>query len=128
MGQLPEDGQQAPNILQDVIDLSSDNENDEVIAHWPPGLQFLDDEGFILDNLHHNAAPAAWKQANYIFKDMTLHPNKCFFQLTAPSHSPWLRLRWTSSTQVNSIAGYHQNKGVNELSNLQFLFLFLAAE
>ena len=59
MGQLPEDGQQAPNILQDVIDLSSDSEDDEVIEHWPPGLQFLDDEEFILGNPHHNAAPAA---------------------------------------------------------------------
>ena len=59
MGQLPEDGQQAPNILQDVIDLSSDSEDDEVIMHWPPGLQFLDDEDFILGNLHHIAAPAA---------------------------------------------------------------------
>ena len=58
-GQLPEDSQQAPNILQDVIDLSSDSEDDEVIMHWPPGLQFLDDEDFILGNLHHNAAPAA---------------------------------------------------------------------
>ena len=59
MGHLPEDGQQAPNILQGVIDLSSDSEDDEVIMHWPPGLQFLDDEDFILGNLHHNAAPAA---------------------------------------------------------------------
>ena len=59
MGQLPEDGQQAPNILQDVIDFDSDSEDDEVIVHWPPGLQFLDDEDFILGNFHNNAAPAA---------------------------------------------------------------------
>ena len=49
---------QASNILQDVIDLSSDSE-DEVIVHWSPGLQFLDDEEFILCDLHQNAAPAA---------------------------------------------------------------------
>ena len=59
MDQLPEDGQQAPNILQDVIDFDSDSEDDEVIVHWPPGLQFLDDEDFILGNFHNNAAPAA---------------------------------------------------------------------
>ena len=79
MGQLPEDGQQASNILQDVIDLSSDSEDDEVIEHWSPGFQFLDDEDFILGNLHHNAAPAAWKRANYTFKDLMLHPNKLLF-------------------------------------------------
>ena len=59
MGQLPEDGQQAPNILQDVIYLSSDSEDDEDVEHWPPGLQFLDGEDFLLGPLPHNAAPAA---------------------------------------------------------------------
>ena len=59
MGHLPKDGQQAPNILQDVIDLDSDSEEDEVILHWPPGLQFLDDEEFILGNFQNNTAPAA---------------------------------------------------------------------
>ena len=54
--QLPENGQQAPNLLQDF---DSDSEEDEVIEHWPPGLQFLDDEEFILGNFHNNAAPAA---------------------------------------------------------------------
>ena len=78
MGQLPEDGQQAPNILQDVIDFDSDSEDDEVIVHWPPGLQFLDDEDFILGNLHNNAAPAAWKRANYTVKDLMLLPNMLF--------------------------------------------------
>ena len=59
MGQVPEDGPQAPNIFQDVVDLSSDSEDDEVAEHWPQGLQFLDGQDFILGNLHHNAAPAA---------------------------------------------------------------------
>ena len=56
MGQLPENGQQAPNLLQDFY---SDSEEDEVIEHWPPGLQFLDGEEFILGNFHNNAALAA---------------------------------------------------------------------
>ena len=56
LDQLPENGQQAPNLLQDF---DSDSEVDEVIEHWPPGLQFLDDEEFILGNFHNNAAPAA---------------------------------------------------------------------
>ena len=56
LDQLPENGQQAPNLLQDF---DSDSEEDEVIEHWPPGLQFLDDEEFILGDFHNNAAPAA---------------------------------------------------------------------
>ena len=55
LDQLPENGQQAPNPLQDS---DADSEEDEVILHWPPGLQFLDDGEFILGDFH-NAAPAA---------------------------------------------------------------------
>ena len=56
MDQLPEHGQQPPNPLQDS---DSDSDEDEVILHWPPGLQFLDDEEFILGNFQNNTAPAA---------------------------------------------------------------------
>ena len=56
LDQLPENGQQAPNPLQDS---DADSEEDEVILHWPPGLQFLDDGEFILGDFHNNAAPAA---------------------------------------------------------------------
>ena len=59
MGQVPEDGPQAPNIFQDVVDFSSDSEDDEDAEHWPPGLQFLNGEDFLLGPLPHNAAPAA---------------------------------------------------------------------
>ena len=56
MDQLPENGQQAPNPLQDS---DSDSDEDEVIIHWPAGLEFLDDEEFILGDFQTNTAPAA---------------------------------------------------------------------
>ena len=118
MDQLPEDGQQAPNIFQDVIDLSSDSEDDEVVEHWPPGLQFLDGEDFILGNLHHNAAPAAWKRANSTFEDLMLHPNKMLFSSyllrpTVHDHEYGEQPLHGSPALHNSI----KKKGVNELSN-----------
>ena len=42
-----------------MADSDSDSDEDEVILHWPPGLQFLDDEEFILGNFQTNTAPAA---------------------------------------------------------------------
>ena len=44
LNQLPEIGQQAPNPLQDS---DSDRDEDDII-HWPAGLEFLNDEEFIL--------------------------------------------------------------------------------
>ena len=128
MDQLPEDGQQAPNILQDVIDLDSDSEEDEVILHWPPGLQFLDDEEFILGNFHNNTAPAAWKKTNYTAKPWCSFPI-CFFLLTDSVPQSMDRLRWTAFTQVNSIARHHHNKGVIEPSNLfkRYIIIFTFA-
>ena len=114
LDQLPENGQQAPNLLQDS---DSDSEEDEVILHWPPGLQFLDDEEFILGNFHNNTAPAAWKKTNYTAKPWCSFPI-CFFLLTDSVPQSMDRLRWTAFTQVNSIARHHHNKGVIEPSNL----------
>ena len=56
LDQLPGNGQQAPNPLQDS---DSDSDEDEVIIHWPAGLEFLDDEEFILGDFQTNTAPAA---------------------------------------------------------------------
>ena len=58
MGEVPEDGPLAPNIFQDVVDFSTDSEDDEDAEHWPPGLQFLNGEDFLLGPLPHNTAPA----------------------------------------------------------------------
>ena len=58
MGEVPEDGPLAPNIFQDVVDFSTDSEDDEDAEHWPPGLQFLNGEDFLLGPLPHTAAPA----------------------------------------------------------------------
>ena len=44
LNHLPEIGQQAPNPLQDS---DSDRDEDDII-HWPAGLEFLNDEEFIL--------------------------------------------------------------------------------
>ena len=51
----PGNGQQAPNPLQDS---DSDTDEDDII-HWPAGLEFLDDEEFILGDFQTNTAPAA---------------------------------------------------------------------
>ena len=118
MDQLPEDGQQAPNILQDVIDFDSDSEDDEVIVHWPPGLQFLDDEDFILGNFHNNAAPAAWKRANHTVKDLMLLPNMLF---------PVNRLRPTvhGSTTVNSLYTGQQHCKTSSRQRCDWIFQFI---
>ena len=58
VGEVPEDGPLIPNIFQDVVDFSTDSEDDEDAEHWPPGLQFLNGEDFLLGPLLHNAAPA----------------------------------------------------------------------
>ena len=117
MGQLPEDGQQAPNILQDVIDLSSDSEDDEVIEHWPPGLQFLDNEEIILGNPHHNAAPAAWWRDNYTFETWCSIPKNAIssylLRPTVHDHDYGEQPLHGSSALHDSI----KKKGVNELFN-----------
>ena len=59
LDEVPEDGPLIPNIFQDVVDFSTDSEDDEDAEHWPPGLQFLNGEDFLLGPLLHNAAPAA---------------------------------------------------------------------
>ena len=59
VGEVPEDGPLIPNIFQEVVDFSSDSEDDEDVEHWPPGLQFLNGEDFLLGPLPPNAAPAA---------------------------------------------------------------------
>ena len=58
VGELPEDGPLIPNIFQEVVDFSSNSEDDEDVEHWPPGLQFLNGEDFLLGPLPHNTAPA----------------------------------------------------------------------
>ena len=58
VGEVPEDGPLIPNIFQDVVDFSTDSEDDEDAEHWPPDLQFLNGEDFLLGPLLHNAAPA----------------------------------------------------------------------
>ena len=103
MGQVPEDGPQAPNIFQDVVDFSSDSEDDEVAEHWPPGLQFLDGEDFILGNPHHNAAPAAWKRDNYTFETWCSIPIKCYFPVICSVPQSMI------TTTVNSLYTDHQH-------------------
>ena len=59
VGEVPEDGPLIPNIFQEVVDFSSDSEDDEDEEHWPPGLQFLNGEDFLLGPLPHNTAAIA---------------------------------------------------------------------
>ena len=58
VGEVPEDGPLFHNFFQEVVDFSSDSEDDEDAEHWPPGLQFPNGEDFLLGPLLHNAAPA----------------------------------------------------------------------
>ena len=58
VGEVPEDGPLIPNIFQEVVDFSSDSEDDEDAEHWPPGLQFLNGD-FLLGPLPHNTAAIA---------------------------------------------------------------------